>query len=110
VRDGNIKHGLYAQEPTEALCVLGKDPKDFEKLLESLQATWQPANELEGQLVKRLARAGVRAERNDRVQESMAVRQVRENQNMQNEGDSHDVVDNKGYNFISHDVIDNKGS
>jgi hypothetical protein len=78
VRDSNIKHGVYVQEPTETLPVLGEDPKDFERLLESLQATFQPADELESRLVKRLARAILRTERNDRVQESMAVRQVRE--------------------------------
>ena len=27
---------------------------------------------------------------------------------MQNEGESHDLIDNKGSNFLSHDVIDNK--
>ena len=30
--------------------------------------------------------------------------------NIENEGVSHDVVDNKGPNFLSHDVIDNKAS
>jgi hypothetical protein len=78
VRDSNIKHGAYAQDMGEALQVLGEDPKDFEKLRESLHATWQPANELEERLVKRLARAIWRTERHDRLQESMAVRQVSE--------------------------------
>jgi len=30
--------------------------------------------------------------------------------NIENEGESHDVVDNKGRNFLSHDVIHNKAS
>ena len=30
--------------------------------------------------------------------------------NIKNEGTSHDVVDNKGRNFISHDVTDNKAT
>jgi hypothetical protein len=30
--------------------------------------------------------------------------------NIKNEGTSHDIIDNKGSNFISHDVVDNKGS
>jgi hypothetical protein len=68
VRDANIKHGAYAQDMGEALRVLGEDPKDFDQLLESLKATWQPANELEGRLVKRLGRAIWRAERNDCLQ------------------------------------------
>jgi hypothetical protein len=33
-----------------------------------------------------------------------------EKNNIENEGESHDVVDNKGSNFITHDVIDNKGT
>ena len=28
--------------------------------------------------------------------------------NIENEGESHDVVDNKGPGFLSHDLIDNK--
>jgi hypothetical protein len=31
------------------------------------------------------------------------------NQNNEYEGKSHDVVDNKGSNFLSHDVYENKG-
>ena len=30
--------------------------------------------------------------------------------NIENEGESHDVIDNKGSNFLSHDVIDNTGT
>ena len=32
----------------------------------------------------------------------------RKEMNIENEGESHDVVDNKGPNFLSHDVTDNK--
>ncbi|HXJ92485.1 MAG TPA: hypothetical protein VMT20_06340 [Terriglobia bacterium] len=78
VRDSNIKHGAYAQDREEALRALGEDPKDFDALLESLKASWQPANALEELLVKRLARAIWRTERNDRLQESVAVRLVSE--------------------------------
>ncbi len=78
VRDSNIKHGAYAQDREEALRVLGEEPDDFEQLLESLRASWQPANGLEELLVKRLARAIWRTERNDRLQESVAVRLVSE--------------------------------
>jgi len=48
-----MKHGAYAQDKEEALRVLGEDPKDFDELLESLKASWQPANALEELLVKR---------------------------------------------------------
>jgi hypothetical protein len=34
---------------------------------------------------------------------------IRKQMNIENEGTSHDVVDNKGSNFLTHDVIDNKG-
>jgi len=78
MRDSKIKHGGYAQDTEEVLRVLGEDPKDFEALLESLKASWQPANALEELLVKRLARAIWRTERNDRLQESIAVRLVSE--------------------------------
>jgi len=78
VRDSNIKHGAYAQDGEEALRALGEDPEDFAALLESLKASWQPANALEDLLVKRLARAVWRTERNDRLQESVAVRLVSE--------------------------------
>jgi hypothetical protein len=30
--------------------------------------------------------------------------------NIENEGESHDVIDNKGQNFLSHDVADNTGT
>ena len=30
--------------------------------------------------------------------------------NIENEGESHDVVDNKGWNFLSHDVTHNKAT
>jgi hypothetical protein len=30
--------------------------------------------------------------------------------NIEYEGESHDIVDNKGPIFLTHDVIDNKGS
>ena len=73
MRDRKSKHGAYAQDLEEALRVLGEDPKDFDALLESLKASWQPANGLETRLVKRLARAIWRTERNDRSQETLAV-------------------------------------
>ena len=78
MRDSKTKHGAYAQDKEETLRALGEDPKDFDALLESLKASWQPANALEELLVKRLARAIWRTERNDRLQESVAVRLVSE--------------------------------
>jgi hypothetical protein len=76
IRDSHVRHGAYAHAPGEALRALGEDPEDFNRLLQSLQAEWQPVGELQSRLVQRLARALWRLERNDRVQESMAVRRV----------------------------------
>jgi hypothetical protein len=50
----------------------------LEQLLESLRATWQPSDEFQERLVERLGRAMWRLERSDRVQDSMAVNQVRQ--------------------------------
>ena len=76
IRAANLRHGFYSQANGEALRALGEDPAEFEDLLESLMATWQPADEFETRLVTRLARALWRMERGDRIQESMAVRQL----------------------------------
>src|SRR6516225_8672049 len=76
IRAGNLRHGFYSQAQGEALLALGEDPAEFEHLLESLIATWEPADEFESRLVTRLARALWRMERGDRIQESMAVAQL----------------------------------
>ncbi len=76
IRAANLRHGFYSQAQGEALRALGEDPAEFEHLLESLIATWQPADEFESRLVTRLARALWRMERGDRIQESMAVAQL----------------------------------
>jgi hypothetical protein len=76
IRAANLRHGFYSQADGEALRALGEDPAEFEALLESLMATWQPADEFETRLVTRLARALWRMERGHRIQESMAVRQL----------------------------------
>jgi hypothetical protein len=76
IRAANLRHGFYSQVQGEALRALGEDPAEFETLLESLIATWQPADEFESRLVTRLARALWRMERGDRIQESMAVAQL----------------------------------
>ena len=76
IRAGNLRHGFYSQAQGEALRALGEDPAEFEHLLQSLIATWQPADEFESRLVTRLARALWRMERGDRIQESMSVAQL----------------------------------
>jgi hypothetical protein len=76
IRAANLRHGFYSRADGEALRALGEDPAEFEGLLESLMATWRPADEFETRLVTRLARALWRMERGDRIQESMAVAQL----------------------------------
>jgi hypothetical protein len=76
IRAANLRHGFYSQAQGEAPRALGEDPPEFGHLLESLIVTWQPADEFETRLVARLARALWRMERGDRIQESMAVRQL----------------------------------
>lgn len=77
MRDSNVRHGIYSHVPGEALRALGEDPEEFKRLLKSLEAEWEPSGELQSRLVQRLARALWRLERNDRVQESMAVERAR---------------------------------
>ena len=76
--DSPVRHGFYSKRTGEALRALGEDPEELEQLLESLRATWQPSDEFQKRLVERLARAIWRLERSDRVQDSIAVKQVRE--------------------------------
>jgi hypothetical protein len=77
-RESSVRHGFYAKRSGEALRALGEDPDELERLLESLRATWQPSDEFQERLVERLGRAMWRLERSDRVQDSIAVKQVRE--------------------------------
>ena len=76
--DPRIRHGFYSKRGGDALRVLGEDPAELGELLESLRATWQPSDAFQERLVDRLGRAIWRLERSDRVQDSMAVNQVRE--------------------------------
>jgi hypothetical protein len=76
MRAANLRHGFYSQAQGEALRALGEDPAEFEHLLQSLIATWQPEDEFQTRLVSRLARALWRMERGDCIQESMAVTQL----------------------------------
>jgi hypothetical protein len=77
-RESSVRHGFYTERGGEALRALGEDPDELERLLESLRATWQPSDEFQERLVERLGRALWRLERSDRVQDSIAVKQVRE--------------------------------
>lgn len=76
IRNAQLVHGFYSKAPGETLRALGEKPDDFERLLASLTETWQPENDYERVLVRRLARALWRVERADRIQEAMTVAQV----------------------------------
>jgi len=77
IRRAHIRHGFYSREGDETLRILGEDPQEFRSLLSSLVVTWQPAGQFEERLVVRLARALWRMERSDRLQEAIAVSQIR---------------------------------
>ena len=76
VREANLLHGYYSKSPHESMRALGEKPEDFERLLASLNDVWQPRNDYERSLVRRLARLTWRLDRADRVQEAMTVYQV----------------------------------
>ena len=78
MRAANTRHGYYSQAPGAEMHVLGEDPEDFERLFESLVATWEPENDYQTSLLRRMARLTWRLERSDRIQEAMLVHQ-REN-------------------------------
>jgi hypothetical protein len=77
MRGSKIQHGFYSPLQEEALRTLGEDPAELNRLVESLEATWKPADEFQSRLVRRLARALWRLERSDRVQESAAAGRAR---------------------------------
>ncbi len=76
IREAQLVHGFYSKATVELMRALGEKPDDFERLLGSLNETWQPENDYELVLVRRLARALWRVERADRIQEAMTVHQV----------------------------------
>ena len=76
IRAANTRHGFYAQTPAADMRLLGEDPDEFERLVESLAADWQPENEYQIGLVRRMARLMWRIERYDRIQESLMIFQM----------------------------------
>ena len=76
-RQAMVKHGFYSKNALEALRTLGEDPGDFAKLHVALLQTWGPRDGFENRLVEQLARAIWRLQRSDRLQESLAVTQLK---------------------------------
>jgi hypothetical protein len=76
IRSANTRHGYYSQAPGAQMQVLGEDPEEFERLFESLRTVWEPENEYQTSLVRRMARLTWRLERADRAHEAMLVSQM----------------------------------
>ena len=79
MRDSKIKHGAYAQDNEEALRVLGQDPKDFDAVRRDDSSFGQV-----GRLTDLLLKVKIEA-----------WHAQNKKMNIENEGESHDVVDNK---------------
>jgi|SRR5208282_4361294 len=75
-RDAKTLHGFHSQAEGDAPRALGEHPDGFKALLKDVIEEWQPARGFEARLVKRLARALWKCECDDRLQESVAVRQL----------------------------------
>jgi hypothetical protein len=73
----NLRHGFYSQDQDEALVALGEDPRELQRLGESLMDDLQPSAGLETEVVKRMIRALWRMQRSDRIQDGLAVKRVR---------------------------------
>ena len=134
MRDSKMKHGAYAQTKDEALRALGEDPKDFEPLLIEESQAWQATRDWDREdLIRTNApyfrdSAVAKSKPKSEVllrREDASFRQVgrlidlltklkrdawhaeNKKNNIENEGESDDIVDNKGRNFLSHDVEHN---
>ena len=73
----NLQHGFYSEERTEVLLTLGEDPREYRTLMESLFDDLEPREGLEAQLVLRMGQALGRMQRAERMQEGLAMKQVR---------------------------------
>jgi hypothetical protein len=76
IRTANTRHGFYSKAPGSEMHLLGEDPEQYERLYESLVADWEPENEYQTSLVRRMARLMWRLERFDRIEESLMVYQL----------------------------------
>jgi hypothetical protein len=72
-----LLHGFYSTRQDEIMTALGEDPREFEDLLKSLLESFQPRPGLETQLVLRMARVLWRQRRADRVQDAVALKNIR---------------------------------
>ena len=71
----NLRHGYYARESTEVMVALGENPRDYRRMMESLENNLSEG--LESQLVGALGRALWRLQRSERMQDGLALKRVR---------------------------------
>jgi hypothetical protein len=79
-RAAHLRHGFYSQGREEALRALGEDPAELAALIEAAHEEWRPTNAFQGHIAERLARLLWRMERAERMQESLAARQMRQHE------------------------------
>ena len=77
IRQANLKHGFYSAADEAALAALGEDPEDFRRLVAGLEEKGTALGTLQRRLARPLARALLRMDRADRMQEGQALRRAR---------------------------------
>ena len=78
IRTARLRHGFYSKSEEAALRTLGEDPADLRQLRERLCDRSTAIPGLQDRLGDRLARAFIRMERADRMQEGYALRLAKE--------------------------------
>ena len=76
-RAAHLRHGLYSQGREEALTALGEDPAALAALIDSTHEELQPTSDFQARISERMARLWWRMERAERLQESLAVQQLK---------------------------------
>jgi len=56
IRAANTRHGFYSTAPGAEMHLLGEDKKEFEQSTESVVEAWEPQNDYQEGLVRRMAR------------------------------------------------------
>jgi hypothetical protein len=84
-RAAHLRHGFYSQQREEALGALGEDPAELAALIASTREEWQPTSDFQERLTERMARLWWRTERAERIQESLAAREMEEHQKRRRE-------------------------
>jgi len=70
----NLRHGLYSKAQKQVLIALGEDPREYARLMNSLEDNLTEG--LERELVARIGRALWRMRRAERIQDGLAAKRV----------------------------------